>query len=316
MTTLRNLRSFDRTVNGARYGIEIELEGAGFPRDRVQHWTATRDGSLGPNGLEFVTAQAYGLQGINRRLTGLDEAFRESGFVNESTSACSVHVHMNVQDLTLTQIASIITTYYILEDWLTEYAAGPERVGNLFCLRLSDSEEPLNVLIEAFESERRFTSTLNTDHIRSAALNLNAMARLGTLEFRARRGIDESPLEVLEWVQILDRMRSWALEINNPEAIVTLFNRFETPEQFARMVIPPTFAMPEIDPERMVDGARRAQWLAFLCDFEDVSPEPQGYTSSLRNEDLARYIRVASDLPPTTVSWTSIYDAVQEATTS
>jgi hypothetical protein len=182
---------------------------------------------------------------------------------------------MNVQDLSPSQIVSIITTYYILEDWLTEYAAGPDRVGNLFCLRLSDSEAPLNSLLAAFDSGR-FPRMLDDDGIRSAALNLNAIARLGTLEFRAHRGVVSDPTELIPWVRALDELRSWASESNSPEGIVTMFNTLENPDDFVRMIFSDeTLAElgPVTDVDRMVDGARRAQWLAFNGPFEGSSPD-------------------------------------------
>lgn len=272
---LHNLLPFRRIVSGNRYGFELEVEGRSYPSEDITNWEAKGDGSLGPNGVEFVTRQAFGPDKFELMLGRLSDAFSSARTRLECSVACSCHVHMNVQDLTLKQIAQILTTYYIVEEILCDFA-GPDRAGNLFCLRLLDSDLALE----------GFMNTLNSGNIgslsglpRYTAVNLNSLARFGTLEFRAFRGIKEDPRELKVWADMLNSIRVFALSYRDPSEILaevslegpeSFFNKIFEDEEHKRLL------RPFFSEDRVMDGVRRCQWLAYNTDFSRVERKRGG----------------------------------------
>lgn len=272
MKTLRDIYHFDRKVGGYKMGLELEVEGT-IRCDPPANWNSKPDGSLGPNGVEFVTIQAFSYERAEELLTRLDKALKDSESEINCSGACSVHVHMNVQDLKIIDIVKILTMYYIFEDALTEFS-GPDRVGNLFCLRASDSEEPIFRIIEDI-NEGTFPRMLNDD-IRYAALNLRALSRFGTLEFRSFRGIEKSPLEVVPWVNLLTDIRQAALEYDTPAEIVEQFSILGTEEFIKRVFREENLKLLDLSDEfNLHAGVRRAQWLAYQIDYSKFEVDNQ-----------------------------------------
>lgn len=259
---LRDLVPFRKRFDGEMYGIEIEVEGENLAFE-TEEWVAKGDGSLGPNGVEYVSREPVTYDNVSRHLEQLDEMFIDRGARFECSVGCSVHVHMNVQDRTINEIYNIITLYYILESMLTEYA-GPDRVGNLFCLRLEDAEEPLFELVNAYK-DGTFPHYFS-DRIRYAALNLTALSRFGTLEFRSFRAIETSPTEVDDWVRLLHDIYQAGRQYSTPSEIVDDFS-FLGPQQFLQKVLPNTAQLLRFNEASLFNGMRRAQWLAYDCDW-------------------------------------------------
>lgn len=268
MPRLNELQVYPRKVGGPRYGIELEMEGPGVPRvEPPTNWDSKRDGSLGPHGVEFVSRQAFNFDRTELMLRRMKQALDDSHTTPDCTVACSSHVHMNVQDLEVVQVLNIATTYYILEDYITRLA-GPERQGNLFCLRLSDSEVPLERLRMSIE-EGLFPRGINED-VRSSALNLCSLATFGTLEFRAFRGVND-PMELLDWVTILQKIRDFSLGFEDPAAIVQHFS-IRGAHMFAAEVLGPDLieTIGPVSEEELYEGVFRVQWLAFDCDLSKL----------------------------------------------
>lgn len=273
MTLLRDLWNYDRNVNSARYGIEVEVEGGPWP-DAPTNWDAKGDGSLDETGVEFVTRQAFGPDKFGLMLGRLDDAFNDAGTELDCGIGCSVHVHMNVQDLTPAQILSIMAAYYIVEDLMVEYA-GPNRAGNLFCLRASDAEEPIWAVVNAVNNNE-FPSALHNDDLKYSALNVASLRRFGTLEFRSYGALSETPMEVLPWLNMVHRLREFALGFQTPQQVVSEFSMIG-PSEFLKSVFGPELSeLLPFNAQAMRDGMRRAQWLAFRSDLSKVQVRQRG----------------------------------------
>jgi hypothetical protein len=261
---LEELWAFDRSYEGHRYGIEFEVSGPKLPKTNTALWTWKPDGSV-PRGLEYVSNGPFNIVDLRSRLEALKGqlvAF-EAQIVPET--ACSTHVHMNVQDLPVRTIVAIMAAYYILEDMLVDYC-GPDRVGNLFCLRLSDSSAPVDSVIQTINS-RTFPAHIRGDHLRYAALNITSMATFGTLEFRAMRGIEADPLEVEDWVRILHAIKIYAMGCGNASTVFEEFSR-RGPEDFVNRVLGNrlrrlVYTNPVVHDESMYQAVSVAQWLAY-----------------------------------------------------
>ena len=89
------------------FGIEIEVENVATmvidAYDR-SYWNVVEDHSLRNNGLEFVSIPLRGDQ-IERALTQFNKALPKE---HDFSPRTSVHIHMNVRDLLISEIAVIL----------------------------------------------------------------------------------------------------------------------------------------------------------------------------------------------------------------
>lgn len=261
---LREYTRFSPRVRGLRLGLELEIEGRRLPPAGTVGWSGKADGSL-RNGREYVTDGSIEPENAEAALENLRQAFRENSTVISNSIRCSTHVHVNVQELTLLQIATVMTAYYVVEPLLAEYC-GVERSGNLFALRLVDTAAPLRHFMEAAKTQN--IGLLGTDSIRYCALNITSLPRFGTLEYRMMRGIDNSPLEVLPWVNMLVHLhRFCAAEFENPAQVLEAFSGWGAPE-FTRRVLGRDDLYKDHLENEMYESARVVQWFAYQLRVE------------------------------------------------
>jgi len=197
-------------------GIEIEVEGNQLP-DAVVGWRREEDGSLRGESCEYVLRRPCKREQVGEYLSRITKGYEDnSSYITESARQ-SIHIHINVQDMSLTEVYSFIVLFLIYETSLVNYCGG-DRVGNLFCLRSSDAEYLLSSL-EAAASPSRF-HRLDTDQLRYSALNVVSLFKFGSLEFRSMRGT--SNFEMVEkWVGLLLRLKDMAKQAHNPLSLVS-----------------------------------------------------------------------------------------------
>ena len=187
-------------------GIEIEIEGDDLPNVDDKYWKTERDGSL-RDGKEYVLKAPVSLEEANSALRVLKE---ELIYSKPSFSfRTSVHVHLNVQDLTHKEICSLIYLYYLLEEPLMTYC-GRSRKGNRFCLRLQDADGVINNLRLLFSVGVEYAiDNIDQDEVRYSALNIAALPKYGSLEFRAMEGnIDVNRLNI--WLLAITKLKKAA----------------------------------------------------------------------------------------------------------
>lgn len=186
-------------------GIEIEVEfqdaNPSVPKEISSIWSSKGDNSLRFIGREYVTngAQPLGKE-LEDSLDVLCDKINKSGPVKESPRT-SVHVHINVTSLPVTSLWSGVCGFWLLENLLVNYC-GDHRESNLFCFRLQDTEGILRYVEKDLKSSKPFGKHLNTDHVRYAALNLNAIAKFGSVESRSMRGITDAK-EIYDWASLV-----------------------------------------------------------------------------------------------------------------
>lgn len=215
-------------------GIEIELEGNHLPHSgctavgNVQ-WVYHNDGSLravggiGAGGAEYVLSEPIGTADVR---TATENLFRflvmDSKATIQNSTRCSTHVHLNMQDMKVNQLASFVSLWAMFEDALSVWC-GSHRAGNHFAVRLSDSNEAVDAWVRAFRvgnfhfpRERRYL-----------ALNPHCLQTFGSLEVRLMGGI-ESPEPLVSWVDWLSRIKTAAKSprFSNPETIAAEFSGY------------------------------------------------------------------------------------------
>lgn len=245
-------------------GIEIEVEGVNLP-EVVPGWFKTHDNSLRGESGEYVTDSPVKAADVSARIASLTKAFKSNrGYIHDSVRA-GVHVHLNVQDMTRTQLGCLFTMWYIVEDLATQWC-GDTRAGNLFCLRASDADAIIPVMRAAFGSTT--LEILHRSDVRYAALNPTPITTYGSVEFRCMR--TDPDLKVVEqWVDIVLSLKKAALRFSNPTDIIQEFS-MNTPQEFLEMVFGP-FSRLMLFPDyetTIRDGMWRAQEIAFCCDWK------------------------------------------------
>jgi len=200
-------------------GIEVEVEGTDLPV-HVVGWHKERDGSLRDESCEYVLKKPCARDKVNLYTNRIARAYKDAGSIITPSNRTSIHIHINVQEMSITQVYNFMLLFLILERPLVAFC-GEERVNNLFCLRSYDAEGLLSILEESASPDRIWM--LETDEIRYSAMNAAALYKYGSIEFRSMRGTKNVKL-IQQWVRMLLSLKDAAIEYANPIEIVEAFS--------------------------------------------------------------------------------------------
>jgi hypothetical protein len=267
-------------------GIEIEVEGTRLPGMFVDqttgniaaqmryHWRTENDGSLrnlrpGDLSAEYVLREPVDRSALDKVLDYFTKKWEEAGATSYNSYRTSVHVHINVSDWTVRRVYSFLTAYFILEELLTEFADGgtKSRVANRFCLRLKDAEFISNQLQDALK--RNMRGRFSEGNLKYGAVNIAALSKYGSLEFRALRGTTDTGL-IKTWTKLLLAIKDYSEKFDYPHHIIQEFSE-RGPDEFIRRIL-------GADADHLVgstnyrdklfDGMRLAQDVAFATNWE------------------------------------------------
>lgn len=194
------------------FGIEIELENLqefrGIRSHFADYWTTTDDGSLRNNGVEFVSKPLRAKQ-IEKALKQLHASVNNTV---EFTNRTSCHVHMNVRDLTINEIQSLVCVYTVLEEMLFDWV-GHDRGNNIFCMKITETEYYeyikylFNDIRDAVHHWNKYT-----------ALNIHPIAEKGTVEFRHLYGTYAIDV-IVPWINILSNLKGFVKQTSLNEVL-------------------------------------------------------------------------------------------------
>ena len=183
------------------FGMEVEVENVPDPVIRCQkqpYWTITTDNSLRDYGFEFITPplRADQFEGALKQLNySLPNNCR-------FTPRTSVHVHMNVRDLNIEQINSLILIYTVIEGVLFNWVG--TRKDNVFCIPIIDTDYVQNY-ITFVNDPRDMVESWN----KYTAFNMQPVCTKGTVEFRHMYGTANVNV-LLKWINILSKLKQFA----------------------------------------------------------------------------------------------------------
>ncbi len=236
--TLYNIYCWDLNYHdyiGLEFECETENQCNGW---QSNYWLCKNDHSL-RNGLEWCFKTPLDLEhtinAINNWFTNTVE--NNNSPINNSPRT-SIHVHRSCMDMTLLQVYTFLTVYYIIEPLLVAYC-GKTREGNLFCLRMMDADYSIGALINGIENRSHFNNT-KSDDFKYAALNLQAISKYGSLEFRMRKGDYTKSSPIIKWVKMTDHLVRATLEQPNPLKITNLYKSCSK-QGFLRLFLPSQF---------------------------------------------------------------------------
>lgn len=286
---------------GLRYirgdvGLEVEVEGNKFPKTAQgnpagidvspelipKSWCYHHDGSLrGADNAEYTLRVPISFAVVPDVVNELYEMFSKFGTVLDDSNRTSVHVHFNVQKFHLDRLCTLMAMYFSLEEILTAYS-GEHRVGNLFCLRVKDASA---IVSHAKAFVRRDMDYSFHDGLHYSGLNLRALQKFGSLEFRSFRGTT-NPQDIIDWVAILQRLYEKSDEYTDPRQLIEGFSGEGPMAYFDRLLGDKASlvlrSVPMTTQEVMssiYEGIRYAQDLCYCRDWSDykktdVAPDP------------------------------------------
>lgn len=276
-------------------GIEVEIEGGPWPDGAPSNWTTHVDNSLRNGGIEYVIRNPVGRDKIRPALEVLEAWLRASNKVFSYRT--SIHLHVNIQGLTVRQWVSFIASFVILEEALVDIV-GPKRAGNKFCLRACDADEPLRMIRDGLRNED-LPRHLRGD-LKYASMNVMASQTHGTLEFRAMEG-NLDVAWITAWADVLLALKDYATKVESPIDIVNDMSALG-PREWAKRIMPEgnpivdkMLARDNIE-QTLYDGVRIAQDLTYAVPWDKdpigaVGPVP------LAQDDPHRMVEANLDDP-------------------
>lgn len=184
------------------YGVELEIEHCEqYDNWRVAGITATEDGSLRNFGKEFITVP----MSYSNLAFCLNTFFTKAKLTEENYSErTSVHIHANVQDLTMPQVGTICLLYTVFEPLFYAFAGG-DRDKNIFCVPWSETSLSQNYITNFVDGGLNSVKRWQ----KYTGLNILPVFKQGTLEFRHLPGTNDLQ-RILTWCRIIARLWQWA----------------------------------------------------------------------------------------------------------
>lgn len=248
-------------------GIEIEVEGNRLPEIEDGVWHSDEDGSLRGESIEYVLDHPLCIGEVPGALSRITDAYTGHRSTIKDSVRCGVHIHVNVQKLSIVELYNFITLYAMFEGLLLDYC-GIGRIGNFFCLPLSKSLGVITVLRNA--AKRANFLMLHNDEYRYCALNVKSLGDYGSLEFRALRSTDDMD-KIYKWAAILLHLREIACTYSSPKDVIFDSSMLGTQgmhgKVFAKFIHHNEFMNCNNTKRKLREGLRSAQAIAFACDW-------------------------------------------------
>lgn len=195
--------------NETLLGVEVETENTKRPKEffkKLKYWMLTIDGSLkSPFPYEFVFCGPLRGHDVVAALKELEHVLTEETSV-EFPHNTSVHVHMNVGDLSCEELKRFIYLCMVVESALIQVSGN--RRNNGFIVPWScHSPKSLGDIGTFLETEGQHNMGVNKYN----TFNLGSVYEHGSVEFRTMKGTCSS-LEILDWIDILLKLKKYCIE--------------------------------------------------------------------------------------------------------
>lgn len=188
-------------VSTTKIGVEVEMENVTNP-PRISGWRAERDGSLRNRGIEYVFDGPIGGSSACTRLKNLDKFLPTDKTFGPRTS---VHIHVDVRDLTWKQTCDMVILYAMAEPYLFEIC-GKSRDESIYSLAIYRGQKQIENLITILE---RGPLRVNENYCtKYSAINLLALRDFGSLEFRGHHGSSD-PDVLVNWINHLLKIKMY-----------------------------------------------------------------------------------------------------------
>ena len=210
-------------------GLELEIESWGGRTQEFQGFDFTEDGSLRNMGIEAISRPTKSKFVENL----LSTFFKNFGITDDNYSErCSTHVHVNVLDFTLEQLASLALIYQVTERLLFGYVS-PERKSNIFCVPWCQADSKLDLVSIITTGKWRELKAWS----KYTALNLLAVTQRGTVEYRHLEGSCDVQ-HIMGWINLLGCLHNYAKEtpVEKIKAVLLDINTSSAYDMFLQSV--------------------------------------------------------------------------------
>lgn len=188
----------------ALVGLEVELEafqGTEAARS-LTYWNLTHDGSLREGGVEFVLKQPLTGYDLESSITELyDKVINVCSY--DSNQRTSVHVHIDVRDISVEHLRRIVFVYSMFERFIYDLVS-PEREHSFYCTPLFNSVLHRKIVARALDN-------YNFNRCpKYSGINLRTIQKYGSLEFRMHHGMTKQT-NLKQWIRLLLKLRTGTL---------------------------------------------------------------------------------------------------------
>lgn len=217
-------------------GLEFEAENVRNPLpidvDEAGFWEQKADGSLRGAGMEYVLREPlFGNDLIKATRWLCDWASTERLEANYRTG---LHVHIDCRNMDTAQLVTMVVLYALYEPIIYDWV-GDDREGSIFCMPFYKAEGVLKEIVDAVNSKDNIR--LQAERIdRYAGLNLNALSRFGTVEWRHMKTTFNFE-RVRKWINICQSFKKYArANPLKPVDLVDELSKSGTDKMFAGIV--------------------------------------------------------------------------------
>jgi hypothetical protein len=227
-------------------GIEVEVEKIADPRWDNSIWSVVEDGSLRNGGREFVSLPLRGEE-IPYALISLKNFLDNWNKGYDFSDRTSIHVHVNVRDLSAAQFFNYVLVYLVFEPVLYKFvhdAGLKDREHNIFCLPVGESLHYLSLAeaLQFFEDGDDLGAIKNIYRTwkKYAGLNVIPISTLGTVEFRHMSGLLQIDTLCI-WINLLLSLRNFATQVSyeSMKKIILELNTNSMYQMFLKQVFGP-----------------------------------------------------------------------------
>lgn len=199
--TVRSTFDLASSVLGSGFvaGVELEIEDVRDFPTLPEGWHMEEDGSLRNHGHEFISPPAS-RQKLQKDFATIHETIDVGK--NPFTERTSIHVHVNMLDLTQEQAKSVVL-YYALFEPVFFAMVDPIRRNNIHCVGLDQTT--------LSENYKRTLPLFVNKWSKYTALNLLPLSTQGTIEFRHMQG-HKNQEKFNEWLSTLENLWTYGKE--------------------------------------------------------------------------------------------------------
>jgi len=228
-------------VSDSFVGIEVEVEGIRTRDSSFIFWSGKEDGSLRNGGREYVTHPIPAIY-APEALEELQEFLTTRNPNHVFTNRTSIHIHLNVRDLSFKQLHAFSLVYVLVEKAFYRFA-GRDRYKNIFCVPHADSIDYQTVakLMDYAKDE----DALSIDDFiairnefdrcrRYVGFNVKSVVPFGTVEFRHLRGTMDKEV-ITTWINLILSIKKYVMETPYDNIIDTIHS-INTTSQYEQLL--------------------------------------------------------------------------------